>query len=40
MSIVMWGACAMCSNLGALGLHILDGIQEDLSGMQNFLCGI
>ena len=34
------GACAMCSNLGVLELDILDGIQEGLSGMLSFLCGI
>ena len=34
------GGCDMCSILGALELPILDGIQEGLSGMQNFLCGI
>ena len=40
VSIVMWGACAMCSSLGALELPILDGIQEGLRGLQIFLCGI
>ena len=40
VSIVMQGACAMCSSLGTLELPILDGTQEGLRGMQMFLCGI
>ena len=40
MNTVMWGAYVMCYILGALGLHVLDGTQEGLSGIQKVLCGI
>ena len=33
MNIMMQGACVMCSILWALELHILDGMQEVLSGI-------